>query len=69
MKTWKILLAAMLTVAMICVFAACAKEVMKQDKASAMANNSSFVWDKLNSKGKHQNGDVEDLLARSGIRK
>lgn len=51
------------------VLAACAKEVMKQDKAAAMANNSSFVWDKLNSKGKHQNGDVEDLLARSGIRK
>lgn len=51
------------------VLAACAVEVMKQDKASAMANNSSYVWDKLNSKGKHQNGDVEDLLARSGIRK
>lgn len=51
------------------VLAACAVEVMKQDKATAMANNSSFVWDKLNGNGKHQNGDVQDLLARSGIRK
>ena len=51
------------------VLAACALEVMKQDKATAMANNSSFVWDKLNGNGKHQNGDVQDLLARSGIRK
>lgn len=51
------------------VLAACAVEVMKQDKASAMANNSSFVWDKLNGNEKHQNGDVQDLLARNGIRK
>lgn len=50
------------------VLAACAMEVMKQDKETAMANNSSFVWDKLNS-GKHQSGDVQDLLARNGIRK
>lgn len=50
------------------VLAACAMEVMKQDKEIAMANNSSFVWDKLNS-GKHQSGDVQDLLARNGIRK
>lgn len=50
------------------VLAACALEVMKQDKESAMANNSAFVWDKLNS-GKHQSGDVQDLLARNGIRK
>ena len=51
------------------VLAACAVEVMKQDKATAMANNSSFVWDKLDGKGRHQSGDVQDLLARSGIRK
>ena len=51
------------------VLAACAVEVMKQDKASAMANSSSYVWDKLEGKGKHQSGDVQDLLARSGIRK
>ena len=51
------------------VLAACAVEVMKQDKASAMANNSSYVWDKFEGKGKHQSGDVQDLLARSGIRK
>lgn len=51
------------------VLAACAVEVMKQDKATAMANNSSYVWDKFEGKGKHQSGDVQDLLARSGIRK
>lgn len=51
------------------VLAACAVEVMKQDKETAMANNSIFAWDKLNSNGKHQNGDVQDLLARNGIRK
>lgn len=50
------------------VLAACALEVMKQDKEIATANNSAFVWDKLNS-GKHQSGDVQDLLARNGIRK
>lgn len=51
------------------VLAACAVEVMKQDKATAMANNSSYVWDKFEGKGRHQTGDVQDLLARSGIRK
>lgn len=51
------------------VLAACAVEVMKQDKATAMANNSSYVWDKFDGKGRHQTGDVQDLLARSGIRK
>ena len=51
------------------VLAACAVEVMKQDKATAMANNSSYVWDKFGGKGRHQTGDVQDLLARSGIRK
>ena len=51
------------------VLAACAVEVMKQDKATALANNSSYVWDKFDGKGRHQTGDVQDLLARSGIRK
>lgn len=51
------------------VLAACAVEVMKQDKATAMANNSSYVWDKFEGKAKHQSGGVQDLLARSGIRK
>ena len=51
------------------VLAACALEVMKQDKETAMVNKSSFVWDKLNNNEGHQNGDVQDLLARSGIRK
>ena len=42
---------------------------MKQDKATAMANNSSYVWDKFEGKNRHQSGNVQDLLARSGIRK
>ena len=51
------------------VLAACAAEVMKQDAQTAMAKNSSFVWDKVSQGHKQNIGGVQDLLARTGIRK
>lgn len=50
------------------VLAACASEVIKQDRQSAMARNSQFVWDGVSNNNRANGGDVQSLLEQFGIK-